>query len=85
LKLTRTNRFGKFITDKDMTAATQACKDGKKKKIFCLVCFNLPQVTRDAIFSAYKAWCQATGILYKDPEKYAAEKSHAAVITSAQR
>jgi hypothetical protein len=61
LKLTETNRFGEFITDKDMTAATQACKD------------------------AYKAWCQAKGIPYKDPEKFAAEKSLAYAISSAQR
>jgi hypothetical protein len=59
LKLTTTNRFGEFITDKDMTGATQACKD------------------------AYKAWCQAKGIVYKDPEKYAAEKSLATAISAA--
>jgi hypothetical protein len=40
LKLMTTNRFGEFITDKDMTGAMQACKD------------------------AYKAWCQAKGIVY---------------------
>jgi hypothetical protein len=61
LKLTTTNRFGEFVTDKDMTGATQACKD------------------------AYKAWCQAKGIVYKDPEKYAAEKSLATAIASASR
>ncbi len=30
LKLTTTNRFGEYITDKDMTGATQACKDAYK-------------------------------------------------------
>ncbi len=61
LKLMETNRFGEYVTDLDMTAATQACKD------------------------AYKAWCHAKGIPYKDPEKFAAERSLAAAITSAQR
>jgi hypothetical protein len=58
LKLTTTNRFGEFITSKDMTGATQECKD------------------------AYKAWCLAKGIQYKDPEKCAAERSLAAAISS---
>ncbi len=30
LKLTTTNRFGDYITDQDMTGATQACKDAYK-------------------------------------------------------
>jgi hypothetical protein len=30
LKLTTTNRFGEYITDKDMKGATQACKDTYK-------------------------------------------------------
>ena len=34
---------------------------------------------------AYKAWCHAKGIAYKDPEKFASERSLAAAITSAQR
>jgi hypothetical protein len=34
---------------------------------------------------AYEAWCQAKGIVYKDPEKFAAERSLAAAITSAQK
>ena len=43
------------------------------------------QAATTACKDAYKAWCQAKGITYKDPEKWATEKSLAAAITYAQR
>jgi hypothetical protein len=53
----------------------------KKKKKKTLPYSSDPK--KISFITAYKAWCQAKGILYKDPEKYAAEKSLATAIISA--
>jgi hypothetical protein len=85
LKLTTTNRFGEFITDKDMTGATQACKDAYKA--WCQVTAIEPLITCLYLDQGFHQTYifQAKGIVYKDPEKYAAEKSLADAIAASAR